>query len=67
MNTIDNFLDPFGDAPVTVGMTNYTSNAPVMAQAMPAAGKTKVAPEFQYAQMMEHDHSVAKKDELIYC
>ena len=71
MNTTDNLydalLDPFGDAPVTVGMTTYTSNAPLMVQGMSAAGKTKVAPEFQYAQMMEHDHSVAKKDELIYC
>lgn len=73
MNTKDDLneesLDPFGDAPVTVGTTNIQTNMTPTAEQNPPVGtsKTKIAAEFQYAKMMESDSAVAKKDGLIYC
>jgi putative DNA primase/helicase len=73
MNTTEQLnealLDPFGDAPVTVGTMNTPANlVPVGVQTLSTGTtKAKIAAEFQYATTMESDSAVAKKDGLIYC
>lgn len=62
-------LDPLGDAPVTVGVTNSQQyGVQASMQSMPIQpAKQKIAAEFQYAKLMEADNAVATKDGLLYC
>jgi putative DNA primase/helicase len=66
----EDFFDPFADSPVTVGVTDQSIRSHVQSvagQAISTPAKTKIAPEFQYAQKIERDAHVAQKDGMLYC